>query len=443
MTWLFSLALLQLSGQDKIIHLSLEQSCKSGISENAKIRHAALEQKKAGYRIMETKSQLYPQLEAYSNFSYYYAIPKMIIPGEIFGQTGLIPVEIGTKYDWTSGFRATQMLFNQSYFTALKLSRQLETLSTLTLQQTKEEIVYQITQLYYLCQATRDQITLLEARKKNIDQLLVLAELQNENELIPKSDLSRVSMTGDNLQTQIDNLEQLYYTQAGMLKYLIGMPAETEIILSDPFVFSEDRELRDLFTKSFSDRTELRIMDQQIEQVRLNRTLTRQSYLPTVSGFGQLYYQGQRNEFDFFKNAKDKFYKVGVVGVQLTIPLFDGFEKKAKLKQYDLELKQLNHARQDRIHYFSKELLDALAQYKNGLTIMSRQEKNVEIADDIFQSSLLGYKQQIVTLSDLLMSENELTEAHLSYSNALMQLKNAELELKKVKGELLDFTGNN
>jgi len=37
------------------------------------------------------------------------------------------------------------------------------------------------------------------------------------------------------------------------------------------------------------------------------------------------------------------------------------------------------------------------------------------------------------------MSESSLTEARLSYYNALNQLKNAELEIKKANGELLNF----
>lgn len=96
---LFIFVVVQLCGQDKKVSLSLKQSCLLGIEQNINVRQAALEQQKARYRLREAESKLYPQLEAYSNFSHYYAIPKLIIPGEIFGQTGLIPVEIGTKFD--------------------------------------------------------------------------------------------------------------------------------------------------------------------------------------------------------------------------------------------------------------------------------------------------------------------------------------------------------
>ncbi len=271
-----------------------------------------------------------------------------------------------------------------------------------------------------------------------MDRLLKITELQSRNDLIRKTDHSRVAVAADNLQTQIDNLDQLYNNQLGILKYLIGLPMETEVVLSDTFVLSQENMLSDLFNKAgLRDRTELQVLDKQIEITELTRKSVRQSYLPTLTGFGQLYYQGQRNEFDFFKGGDDKFYRVGLVGVNLTIPLFDGFEKRSKIKQYDLELIQLRNVRENRLEYFSKELIDVLNQYRNSLEILRRQEKNIQVAEEIYDVSLQGYRQQVVLLSDLLMSENELTEARLSYSNALMQLKNAGLEMRKVKGEML------
>lgn len=434
---LLVVAAIQLSGQDMEVSLSLKQSCKLGIEQNVHVQHAVLEQQKARLRLREAEGKLYPQLEAYSNFSYYYAIPKLIIPGEIFGQTGLIPVEIGTKFDWSNGFSATQLLYNQSYFTSLKLARQMEMLDELDLQQKKEEIIFQVSQLYYLCQATKEQISLIEASKKNMDRHLEITALQSKNDLIRKTDHSRVAVATDNLQTQIDNLDLLYNNQLGLLKYLIGLPMETEVVLSDIFAISQESILIDLFNPTgIPERTELQLLDKQIKITELTREAVRQSYLPTLTGFGQLYYQGQRNEFDFFKKGNDQFFKVGLVGVNLTIPLFDGFEKRSKIKQYDLELMQLRNARENRLAYFSKELINALNQYRNSLEILDRQEKNIKVAEEIYDVSLQGYRQEVVSLSDLLMSENELTEAHLSYSNALMQLKNAVLEIKKVKGQL-------
>lgn len=401
------------------------------------MQNAGLEQQKTRYQLKEARSRLYPQIEGYSNFNYYYAIPQMILPGEIFGQTGLIPVEIGTKFDWSTGFRASLILYNQSYLTSLKLAERLMVLGELTLQQKKEEIVYQVSQVYYLCQTTHRQIEQLNGTMRNTDKMLEIAKLQNESGILRKSDYSRLSVNKNNLQTQIDNLEQLYRQQVNLLKYLIGLDTNTKVELSDSLSFSGTGISAQV--PDFNLRTELKLIDKQMEVTSLNRKYNRQTYLPSLTGIGQYYYQGQRNEFDFFRGGNDKFFKVGFVGLNLSVPVFSGFEKHSKMRQQDIELQKLQNTRKSTKDYLSKEYTDAMLQYNNSLNALQRQQENIKAAEETYDVSLQGYRQQVMSLSDLLMSDSSLTEARLSWLNALLQLKNAELDVKKAKGELLNY----
>lgn len=425
------------SAQDSILVLSLKQSCQMGIEKNVNVKNAELEQGKTRLQQKEVKGRLYPQVEGYSAFNYYYSIPKMIVPGEIFGQTGLIPIEIGTKFDWSNGFKASQVIYSQSYFTSLKLADRMIALDELTMQQKKEELVYQVSQVYFLCQTTRMQIAQLKTTMQNTDRLLEIARLQNENGMILKVDYSRVSVNKNNLQTLIDHLGELYNQQLGLLKYLIGINVHEDIELSDSLSFSEEN-IRGNWTE-LNNRTELKLLDQQMEMSSLNRKISRQSYLPELLGIGQFYYEGQRNRFDFLRGGNDKFYKVGFVGLSLNIPLFDGFQKRFKMQQNDIELQQLQNIREDVSRNFAREYADALSQFKNNFSALIRQKENIQVAEETYSVSLQGYRQQVVSLSDLLLSESSLIEARLSYFNALLQVKNAELEVKKAKGELLNF----
>ncbi|MBN1789619.1 MAG: TolC family protein [Bacteroidales bacterium] len=430
------LGILQASAQDTTIYLSLKQSCQMGIEKNVNVQNSDLERQKTNYQLKEAQSKLYPQIEGYSTFSYYYAIPKMVLPGEIFGQTGMIPVEIGTKFDWSSGFKASQVLYSQCYFTSLKVAQRMLTIGDLNFQQKKEEVIYQVSQVYFLCQTTGKQIDQLKITMQNMDKLMDIAKLQNENGVIRKIDYSRVSVNKSNLQTQIDNLEQLYLQQISLLKYIIGLDMGTKIELSDSLSFTQSEISTQL--PDFNNRTELKLLDKQMEVTSLTRRFNQQSYLPGLAGFGQYYYQGQRNEFDFFNGGNDKFFKTGVVGLSLSVPLFDGFEKRSKIRQNDIELQQLQNTRKSTSEYFSKEFTDAVRQYENSVNALLRHQENIKVAEVTYNISLHGYRQQVVSLSDLLMSESSLTDTRLSYYNALMQLKYAELEVKKAKGELLN-----
>ena len=434
---LLSLTLIQTAAQDTAMLLSLSQACRLGTENNASVRNAALEQQKSHYRLKEQQSSLYPQIDGYSTFSYYYAIPQMIVPGEIFGQTGMIPMQIGTVYDWNTGFQASQVLFNQSYFTSLKLARQMEALSSLSLEQQKESIVYQVSQLYFLCKNTEKQIEVLSLNLQNNEKLAKITEIQSTEGIILKTDHSRVMVNTDNLRTQLDNLELLRRQQTGLLKYLTGLSPGQNIILTDslepnPVFITE-------LLVDFSGNSSIRTLDRQIEISLLSKKCKSEEILPSFSGYGHFYYQGQRNEFDFNQNIDKKFYKAGYLGISLNIPLFNGFEHQAKLRQSDLELQQLRNSLNDTWNSLTREHSDALFHYQNSMTSLQRQEDNIRLAEETYSVSLHCYRQQVIPLSDLFLAEASLTESRLSYNNALFQLKNAELDLRKIKGELLDF----
>ncbi|RIH64676.1 TolC family protein [Mariniphaga sediminis] len=417
--------------------LSLQEAVQVGLERNMEIQNAGLERQKSESWQKEQQSRLYPQVEAYSNFNYYFALPKLVVPGEIFGQEGDIPVEFGTKLDWGSGFRATQLLYNRSYYTSLKLARQKTDLEGLTMRQKQEETAYSISQVYYLCLATWQQTNHLSVTLESMEQLLKITGLQQQNGVIRKVDHEQVLVDQNNLRTEVEQLSRLYDQQIRLLKYLTGMDPDSEVVLTDSLAFSNEQA--DLYLPDWGNRTELKHLEKQMEVVGLSKSMNKQAYQPTLSGFAQYYYQGQRNQFDFFKGGSDKFFKVGFVGLSLSIPVFSGFEKQAKIKQNDITLMQLQNTRNNTLQFFRKEFADAKQQYEDSWQAVIRQRQNIGIAEENYRVNLQAYQEQTISLVELLRVQNSLTEAHLSYDNALLQWKNAELGLKKSRGEILNF----
>jgi outer membrane protein TolC len=419
------------------IFLSVSGACQMAIMKNVEVRNSELEQSKSSLQLSEAKSKLYPHMEGFTSLSNNFLIPKMIVPGEIFGQTGLIPVEIGTRFDWISGFKASQILYNQSYFTSLKILKQIENLGLISVIQKKEEIVYQATQLYYLCNFTGKQLEYLSINLTNIDRMAEITRLHIDNGLARKADYASILVNKANVQTQIDNLKQLQRQQLGLLSFLVGLDINSRIVLTDSL---DSRNLKTSDDSIYlNNRSSILMLEKQIEISNLSRKRKMQEYLPSLSATAQYYFQGQRNDFDFLKGGEDKFYKVGFAGIVLNIPIFNGFEKRFGKAQYGIELIQLQNTMENTRKYLSKEYSDALAQYKSCINIIWRQEENIKTAEDGYAIYMDGYNQQVIPLSDLILAEGNLIEARLSYLNALLQFKNAELDLRKAKGELLEF----
>ncbi|HKJ81902.1 MAG TPA: TolC family protein [Ignavibacteriaceae bacterium] len=423
---------LNVAAQNPVLQLSLDDACKLAIDSNLQIINARIEIQKNHYQELEAKSKFYPTVEGYSDFNYYYAIPQMLFPGEFFGETGEIPIEIGTKYDWSSGFKSSMPLVNLSKLTAIKLAKSMKAMSSLSLEQKKEEILYQVHQVYYLCQATNAQIIYLDKNMGNTQHLLEILNSQISNGIARRIDYSKLTVTKNNLQTQIDNLEKLKVQQSNMLKFILGLNNDAQLVLTDSL--TEQVEVPNDTPLDLSQRTDIKLIENQIENTKLNKKSVSKSYLPTLSAVGQFYYQGQQNEFNYF-NGKDRFFKVGYVGLSLSVPIFNGFEKQHKIQQYNLEIAQLQNTKKNTANNLRKDYANAIEEYRNSLKIIHRQQENIKVAEDNYNISLQQYKQQTLLLSDLILAENSLTEARLSYTDALLQLKNAELELKKLNNE--------
>lgn len=412
-----------------IIILSLEKAQELAKSRNLELKNSELEIIKGNFQAKEARSKLYPQLDAYSNFTYNYSVSKIMLPGEIIGQSGMIPVEMGTKFDWNSGFKATQVIFNLSYFTTLKISEKLTEVSHLSYEMKQKELLNQLSKVYFLAVSTRMHIDKLEKSSEDADKLIGITTQLNQQGLVREIDITKIKITKNNILTQIDNLQMMYNQQKELLKLLIGIKSESNIQLSDTII-----TINYLHQKKtdFIHKEDVKLLDKQSEIALLTKKSLKQSYLPTLTGFWQHYYQSQRNKFDFFEDTKNNFFKAGFVGITLNIPLFDGFDRQSKIKQKEIEYQQILNNKELILANYSKKYNDALSQYETGLKALNRAKENIEIAQKTYNTDLISYRQGILSQSDMLLSENSLIEAELNYINQLFQVKNAELELEYI-----------
>jgi len=424
------------SGQDTTQFLSLKQCLKIGLESGQSVINARFEKDRVGFQRKETLSKGLPQLEGYGTFDDYVQLPVLMIPGEIFNQPGTtIPVKFGTKYNLEGGFRATQLLYNQTFMVAVKLSGKYKEMSDLNYTKVCEDAVYDISKLYFLTLITIEQKHIVSNNIEYLKRLLKITESQLKTGFVRTVDFDRVKVNVENLNTELDNLTILLEQQLELLKYSIGIKKSGNIVLTDSLNIALI-SIEAIPDSSGNKRTELAILEKQKELSLINKKLISAGYYPTLSAYGQYYYQGQRDQFDFFEPGGNKWANVGVVGLSLNVPIFDGFEKKAKVAQakIDYQLAQNNYDFTSR--YLNIEYTNAVKKYQNAKKAIQNQQMNSRLAEKVYEQSLLQYQQGIASLSDVLNSETSLSEARSNLINAMLQLRTAELDMLKASGSL-------
>jgi len=230
-----------------------------------------------------------------------------------------------------------------------------------------------------------------------------------------------------NAVTQLEN----------QLKFFMGMPVNTLVDLPSTEL-SEVTTLPALTDSlSMAGRTEIQLLDVQLDLLSLQRKAYVAEYYPTLSLTGNISYTGQSDKFDLFKRNSSAFwYDASAIGLSLRIPIFNGFGTRARIRQAEVDIKKADEDRRQTTNSLNLNYENAKIQLRNSITTISAQRENVTLAEEIYKSTQNNYNNGLAALTDLLDTENALTAAQNSFTQALLNYKIAEIQLIKSNGNI-------
>jgi outer membrane protein TolC len=430
------------SAQQDLEKLTLEQVLKYTIQNNRTMQSAAIDEKLSREQTKEILASGLPQINAVGDFKDYLKIPTSLLPAEIVGgEAGtFVPVQFGTQYNVTAGLEASQLLYSQSYLVGLKASKSAQEVSQLNTRKTKEDLVYNTSLTFYSAQISRKQLDILRANLDKLTKQIEISDLQYQNGVIKKLDLDRLKVSRTNLETDLYNLETAHQQQLNVLKFYMNMPL-TQVIALDTTVNENSGNLltmnKDI--NLFQNRTEYQLLNKQIDLYNLELRNVRAGYFPTLAAYASYNTMAMRSDFDFFQSGRP-WFQTSVVGLKLTIPVFDGLEKRAKAQQSKLRLARLDNDAQLLKQSITMDITNANAKLINSRRALAAQKENRLLAEDVYTQSQLQYKEGLASMTDLLNAETSMRDAQNNYIRALVESLIADLELQKADGSLLKFT---
>ncbi len=415
--------------------MTLEDCLTYAIQNNPDLQRVQLDEVAAEYKVKEVKASGLPQVNASAGYTDNFSLPTQLLPGELLGEPGTtVPVQFGVRHGLSAGVEVSQLLFNKSFFTGLKAAEASRGLYRLNTLKTKEDLVYNIAQIYLQLQITDKQKEILTANLDRVNQLIDISQAQFEEGLVKKVDVDQLKVNSTNLRTEIQNLEIGYTQQQSLLKFYMGMPVQEQIEVSGLQDIANQYQLADDLSQEFN--TTLRILEKQQELRTFELQNIKDGYFPTLNAFASYNWQGQTNKLFSKENPMNSF-GAGMWGLSLQVPIFDGFSKKAKSQQVHVSQLQLKLDIRNAANLNRMEFHNATEQLRQSQTLISQQEKNMELAEELYDITKLSYQEGIAPLTELLNAETSLKEAQTQYLTATLQKKLAELDHLKTSGELV------
>jgi len=441
---IFSLVLFLIGGQmliaqeSKTTGLSLLQCVQMAVKKNINVKTARLDDEKSRIKKGEALAALLPKVNFNSSLTDNILLPTTVLPGEFLGKPGtMVPLQMGSTYSASASLSINQVLYNQTALTAVKLLKKYSDVSGLSVEKASEDIAFEVAKLYALGQTTIEQRKLIDKNILNTERLRDITKITVDNGIGKQVDLDRVNVNLENLYTQQSNTQAAQEQQLNMIKYMLDLPLDQDIALTDTAgmqLLKDGPKLQ----SDFSNHVTIRLLESQKEISILNKKVITNGYLPTLSLSGQAAYQGLQEKFGtYFKSSSDnKWYPYANFTVTLAVPVFDGFEKRSKARQANLEIQKAQITLESTKENFSMNYKNAMNNYTNNKNTVRRQKQNLELAEKVYQESTLKYREGMAAMSSLLQDEMSLSSAQGGYLTALYNFKEAELKIMSLNGEI-------
>jgi outer membrane protein TolC len=424
--------------------LSLKECVQIAIEKNINVETARIDQEKSRYKVAETRSSLLPQVTVGGTFQDNLKLPTTMLPGVIIGQPGTdIPVQMGSNYTASASATLTQVLFNKTALSALNLAKQTEKLNELGVEKISEQLANEVSKLYFLALTTQRQIELVNENIARVENLQKITKLVVDNGFGKKVDVDRINVNLENLYTQLSNTQASQEQQLNTIKFMLKMPLEETIVLTDSAEMSLLQNAPVLMN-DFSNHIDIQMLESQKKINLQSQKVATAGYWPSLSFVGQYAYQGLRSEFgNYFNNSdENQWFGSSYIGLNLSIPIFDGLDKRSKSRQAKLDYQKTSATLDNTKEQFSVKYKIAMNNYKNNQDNVTRQKKNIDLAESVYNETALKYKEGLATLSDLLSDEMGLNNAQSGYLNALYNFKEAELNIMSLNGEIKSLMKN-
>ena len=326
---------------------TLQKCIDYALINHSSIKNADLDYKSSEAKVKETVAIGLPQINGKIDFVDYLKVQSQFLPANAFDESapaGLVaPVAFGVQYSSSASITATQLIFDGSYIVGLKAAKAYKELYQKSVDQSKVDVVENVSKAYYGALVNQQRLDLLRNNKSLVDKLYADTKIMFEVGVVDKVSLQRISVSKNNLEVEISKLEGVVELSYAVLKFHMGMSLGDEVEIVDELesVISslESSVSVSANTSSRPDYLQLQI---QLKLMELDLKNEKVNAYPKLGAFGTLGANVGSYEFtDVFKF--NDWQSFSMVGLQLDVPLFSSFRRGHRIAQSKISIEKIEN----------------------------------------------------------------------------------------------------
>ncbi len=441
---LLTTSLQSFAQEGEVVTMNLEECLQYGLENSELVNISKLEIDKQKAYVGEITSEGLPQINASADFNANLKLRTQFLPAEFFPDpppgAKTVPVQFGTTYGGDIGIRATQMIFNGSYFVGLQAAKTLKELTQKEHIQTKIDVASAIKKAYYLVLVAEESLNTIQANYNRLDSLLKETTIMYENGFTEKIEVSRTKVQFNNIKTSLENSTRDFEFSKDILKYNMGLPNEVNLKIADrPSNFKTDYSSVINAEVNANRRIEYKILSMRKELATLDLRNNKVQYLPRMDFYFNFGWNaGTQTSKDLFTFSNQNWFNYEMLGITASLPIFDGLKKSKRIQQNKITLSQYELRESNLERSINNEIKDTKILLINSLEELKNQKENMELAEEVYNVTKIKYQEGIGSSIELMDADNEYKVSQSLYLNALLNSLLLKVDYEKALGILLE-----
>jgi len=393
--------------------------------KNAISIQSALHQEQiAAVKNKASKTALLPTVNASAGFNDNITIQPTLVPANLFNPAApegtFNEYTFGRKYMYSTGVQANWDIVNFQKWFDIKTSEaalQLDQASTIN---AKYQVYNQLAQTYFSILLTEKYLTISKENIAAADSIYRIAKDKYDTGIFTEENLNRSKIQLVQAKQQVSSLESSLEQLYNQLQSQLNI--DEPLILKDELLDKEIDTVNALVITT--SHPEVLVQEAQVQLSEKLLAQTKSLQYPTLTlGYQYNYNWATDKMLDFSgaSNLPQQFW-----GMKLSIPLFNGFNIKSKIKQSKIQLEQEQMVLQSKKLIAKKDDDNLKIQYRHGIEDFRKQEevlqlqyKNDTHSKNRYDSGIIGLDERLDKFKDLLEVQNQymqsLSNQYISY----------------------------
>jgi outer membrane protein TolC len=360
-----------------------------------------------------------------------------VIPAGVFSPSD-IKVAFTKRYGTSTQIELTQPIFDKSAIVAMKAGKYNKEVAALNIQNNEETLIYNISTAYYQVNIYRLQLQLLHANEDAYREQLRISELGVRKGVTAEVDLNKIRVNYNNILSDINVAESNLELVSVQLKNEMGYPLDDTLLIDTLVTTKYDAAPQTAILDPFqlANRSDYLISSTNASLLDIEAKQVRVSKLPTLSMYARV---GSNGFGDGLSQSINYQNTLSVIGLTLKVPIFNGFKYNAQYNQSRLKLLNAQESMKIDADKYRVEYENAKTKLLKAKEKLRNDDRNVELAKAVFESTNLQYQKGVTDLTDWLNAQYSLKEAQNNYLSSLYSFYTARIELEKANGTLKKY----